>query len=90
MQRGCLLPTLCLSAVVWFVLSACGCEGVEREVGREGGERERFFGCLTFGGFGLSCGAVLHERGCVLLGVRFSSATRFHGVAFEDCVCSID
>ena len=67
--------------------------------GRWGGgrERERFFGCLTFGGFGhpslafvelspLSCGAVLHERGCVLLGVRLSSATRFHGVAFEDCV----
>ena len=34
----------------------------------------------------LSCGAVLLERRCVLLGVRFSSATRFHGVAFEDCV----
>ena len=31
-------------------------------------------------------GAILLERGCVVLGVRFSSAMRFHGVAFEDCV----
>ena len=31
-------------------------------------------------------GAVLLELGCVLLGVRFSSAMRFHGVAFEACV----
>ena len=29
---------------------------------------------------------VLLERGSVLLGVRFSSAMRFHGVAFEACV----
>ena len=34
----------------------------------------------------LSCRAVLLERGCVLLGVRVSSAMRFHGVGFEDCV----
>ena len=70
---------------MWFVLSACGCEAEDEKVVGERGERERFFGCLTFWGFGhpslafvelspLSCGAVLLERGCVLLGVRFSSA----------------
>ena len=31
-------------------------------------------------------GANLLERGCVMSGVRFSSAMRFHGVAFEACV----
>ena len=34
----------------------------------------------------LSCGAVLLERGCVSLGIRASSAMRFHGVRFEDSV----
>ena len=81
----------CLSAVGWFVLSACGREG-RRGVGKG----RFFFGCLTFLGFGippcsvdlspLSCGAVLLERGCVSLGIRVSSAMRFHRVGFEDCV----
>ena len=63
---------ICLSAVGCFFLSA-------------GGEEGCFFGCLTFWGFGhpslawLNCrrflaGAVLLDRGCVLLGVRVSSA----------------
>ena len=55
-----------------------------------------FFGSLTFCGFGippcsvelspLSRGTILLERGCGSLGVRVSSALRFHGVGFEDCV----
>ena len=55
-----------------------------------------FFCYLPNGSFGiplcsvelspLSCGAVLLERGCVLLGVHVSSAMRFLGVAFEACV----
>ena len=75
----------CLSAVGWVVMSACA-----------GGEGRFFPGCLTFLGFGiprcslelspLFCGAVLLVRGCVLLGVRVSSAMRFHGVVFEDCL----
>ena len=83
----------CVSAVGWSVLSACG---REEERGGGGGRRAVFFGCFIFWGFGippgsvelspLSCGAVLLERGCVLLGVRVSSAMRFHGVWFEDCV----
>ncbi len=71
----------CLNAVGWFVLSACGREG-------------RFFFPLSH--FfrippcsvelsPLSCGAVLLERGCVLLGVRISNAMRYHVVGFEDC-----
>ena len=65
-------------------MSACG-----------GGEGRFFPGCLIFLCLGippcsvelpLACGAVLLERGCVLLGVRVSSAMRFHGVGVEDCV----
>ena len=43
---------------------------------------------LYKGGCGLSpisCGAVLLEQGCVSLGVRVSSVTRFQRVGFEDC-----
>ena len=60
---------------------------------RKGGGGMIFSACLPFGAFGippclvalspLSCGAVLLERGCVLLGVRFSSVMCFHGVGFE-------
>ena len=94
-QRRCHWPTLCwwLCACTREVLERCRvCHRVVR--GEEGGRF--FFDCPTFLGFGiplcsvelspLSCGAVLLERGCVLLGVRVSSAMRFHGVEFADCV----
>ena len=88
----------CLSAVGWFVLTACGsgCGTLPRS--EEGGwwwvkrRRAVFFGCLTF--LGLRhlppCSVELSplscgavlERGCVLSCVRVSSAMRFLGVAF--------
>ena len=49
--------------------------------GGRGASRFAWLNCRRF-----RAEAILLERRCALLGVRFSSAMRFHGVAFEACV----
>ena len=100
MQRRCLLPTLCFSAVVWFVLSACGCEGVEGEVGRGGGRGSVFSAVSLLGVLGipplllLNCRRFLAEQffmsGDVCCWVFVSRVPRASMGLRSKIVCSSD